>query len=389
MKHNLIIKPRSSDYSQSDGHIQFKAVSNGIWPVWFNEDQRNPTFDSDGCACYAGQKSIDSQMDILISNGTIPSSVVNQLSTMGFMDTGIDGKIHFHSSPRFIENLTGNGQNGNSMPEVFDTVRKYGLIPWTSLPFTQAMTPTEYFSPIPESLLSLGQQFLALMGGKNFVQYHWIANGETKDVAKMQSAILQAPLLLGIAIDSVGWNQATPIDPSATQDVQHAVMCYSIVFPSCDITDNYVPYLKVLDAGYPIPYVLQAVVSPLVSVSPTPVIPAPIATSIQPTEQNVTILTQIVNLYTQIINLLKGRNLTGINMENFNFSFLQSVAFWSKVVLVLSAFFTALYAQFPNVMWIGTIVSLLSFISATYFQKKEVVAAATSSAALGKAVSGQ
>lgn len=76
-------------------------------------------------------------------------------------------------------------------------------------------------------------------------------------------------------------------------------------------------------------------------------------------------------------------------MENFNFSFVKSAAFWSKVILVLSAIFTPLYAQFPNVMWIGTVVSLLSFVSATYFQKKEIVAAAQSSVTLGKPVSGQ
>jgi hypothetical protein len=76
-------------------------------------------------------------------------------------------------------------------------------------------------------------------------------------------------------------------------------------------------------------------------------------------------------------------------MTNFNFSFFKSPTFWSSVVLVLSAVFTSLYAQFPNVAWIGTGVSVLSFISATYFHKQEVVGAAQSSATLGKPVSGQ
>ncbi len=76
-------------------------------------------------------------------------------------------------------------------------------------------------------------------------------------------------------------------------------------------------------------------------------------------------------------------------MNNFNFSFLKSPSFWSSVVLVLSAVFTSLNAQYPNVIWIGSAVSILSFISANYFHKQAVIGAAQSSATLGKPVSGQ
>ncbi len=72
-----------------------------------------------------------------------------------------------------------------------------------------------------------------------------------------------------------------------------------------------------------------------------------------------------------------------------NFSFLKSPSTWSEVVLILSAVFTTLNAQYPTTVWIGTVVGILSFISANYFKKQEVMGAAQSSVALGRAVSGQ
>jgi hypothetical protein len=74
---------------------------------------------------------------------------------------------------------------------------------------------------------------------------------------------------------------------------------------------------------------------------------------------------------------------------NFNFSFAKSPAFWSSVVLILSAVFTSLEAQYPTALWLGTIVSVLSFISVNYFHKAETLGAAKSSASLGTPVSGQ
>ena len=73
----------------------------------------------------------------------------------------------------------------------------------------------------------------------------------------------------------------------------------------------------------------------------------------------------------------------------FNFSLLKSGAFWSSVVLGLSAVLTPLAIQYPNMLWVNIAVSVLSFLSVNYFHKQAVLAAATASATAGKAVSGQ
>jgi hypothetical protein len=82
-------------------------------------------------------------------------------------------------------------------------------------------------------------------------------------------------------------------------------------------------------------------------------------------------------------------------MTNINFNFLKSGTFWSTVVLILSGAFTVVYKEYPTDLWLGSIVSVLAFISSNYFHQGEVTAAATASAAAsvaaGKAtpVSGQ
>lgn len=378
MKHNLQIKPRPSDYVMGvNSPIEFKAISKGVWPVWFNEDQRNPNFDDDGCACYGGNKSLDSQIDLLLP--TLSTSTVSELSSMGFMETGIDGKLHFHSSPRFTEVLTGNGLNGNSMPEVFDCIRKFGAVPWSSLPFTSTTTEAEYFAPISQSVMNLGAQFLALMGGKNFLQYHWLENGGTKNVSVMQSAMLQAPLELGVAVDDAGWNQSIPVDPPSSQAVQHAVMAYSTMVPTISISDNYPPYDKVLDAGYPIHYVLQAVVSslpPIVAVpAPTQPLVQAISGNLAPTEQNVSILQNLVALYTQLLSVFKKSMGFGsipddekVATDNIfmttTYSLLKSKTFWTLVFTFLSNGFLAISGNFnpTTVMAVNGILTIVASV---------------------------
>ena len=392
MKHNLVIKPRPSDFILgSTSPIQFKAVSNGTWKVWFDEDQRNPNFETDGCSCYSGNKSVDSQMDFLISIGKIDINMVALFTSMGYMDTNsIDGKAHFHSSPRFTEIMTGNGVLGNSMPEVFDAIRANGIVPWTALPFTQTMTQQEYFNPTNLARMKvMGQKFLALVGGKQFLQYHWIWNDSIKNMSLMQSASLQAPCGLGIAVND-GWNQTTPTDPPVSQAVQHAVMETEVFAPSCDISDNYIPRSKVLDAGYPIPFCIQAIVAPISAPPPSPVPTQQhqvFAPTIAPTQQNVNILTQIVNLYIQILNLLSPKGRQNLGSTQMNYSIFKSRTFYTLLVTFLYNVYAAFSGQIPPA-YSGVIDALMTML-ATYFHVAGVQNAAVSSATLGRASSGQ
>jgi hypothetical protein len=267
---------RPTDWVKNDGHILFKGITTD-WTshLDFFENQ-DLGFETNDCEPFTIQESFDAQMDNLIENGTIPASVVSEFQTLGFMDLGRDGLPHFHSSPRFLGVMTGNGLNGNSAPAVWDIIRNYGVAPWTDLPYTATTTEAEYFAPILPAVLTKASTFLSLMGGKNFAQYHWIAIDAVKNLPEYQTALQQAPLCLGIPVVLPGWNQVTPTDPPLGQAPQHAVMCYAIQGKNMLILDHYSPYLKVLDAGYAVPYILQGIVTYL-----TPVIANVISVSSQ------------------------------------------------------------------------------------------------------------
>lgn len=263
---DFVLKPRSTDYIKGvSSPIVFKAVNpSGNWTprIEFFENQDLTSWgDTNGCVLFAAQESFDAQMDQLIASGSVPSDMVAQFTGMGYMDTGLDGNQHFHSSPRFLQVLTGNGLNGNSAPEPWDVMRQYGVLPWNDLPYDAAITEAEYFAPIAPDALAKAAQFLTLIGGENTIQYHWIALDAPKNMAELATATQQAPLCIGISVEIPGWNQVTPIDPPATQTPQHSVLIYEVQGSDSLILDHYSPYEKVLDAGYPIQFVLQGIVT--------------------------------------------------------------------------------------------------------------------------------
>lgn len=256
----LVIKPRVTDYIKGQNSpIPFNAVTNGDWTshLFFQELQEINGWDTDGCVLFTAQESFDAQMDALWP--TFPASVQEQISSLGYLDTGTDGLLHFHSSARFLQVLTGNGFDGNSLPDAWDVMRKYGVLPWKDLPFGATDLEVGYLTPISQASLDKAAQFLALLGGKNAIQYHWINNGDATDISAMDAARVQAPLCIGIAVNDATWNEVEPGIASGAP--AHSVQNYASEVIGEKILDHYVPFDKVLVTGYPIQYVLQGVVS--------------------------------------------------------------------------------------------------------------------------------
>lgn len=295
---------RPTDFQKGDGHIPFKGVvdtPNWASHIEFFEKQKLPDgAETDGCEFFSQQEDFDAQMDVLYP--TLPIYVQDKIFNMGFMDTGLDGKEHFHSSPRFPQILSGVGTAGTSMPNVWDLARKFGVLPFTGLPSDSNITIQQYLDPasITPVMKAKAISFLNLIGGASAIRYQWVWNNKKKDLVALATALRQAPVCLGVAVTG-GWNQVTPQDPPVGQTPQHAVMAYGIAGETVSILDHYEPFEKVLDAGYEIPYALQGIVNPIINVivpQPTPLPP-----DIAPTPQNVNLLTQLVKLYTQLVSL--------------------------------------------------------------------------------------
>jgi hypothetical protein len=310
--HNcLIIKVRATDYVLGSNSPILFAENCSDWAQhldWF--ERQKFAWETNGCVLFTAQESFDAQMDHLILSGKFPQNILDQFAAMGYMDvSSVDNKPHFHSSARFLQIMTGNGYNGNSVQDAWDAIRKYGAVPWADLPFTADLTSQTYLAPVSAQTLQKGKSLLNLIGGKNAVQYHWVANNSPKNVPSMKTVLLQAPLCLGIAV-ATDWNEITPTpDPSPTDSPEHAVMGYEIEVPEVKILDHYIPFEKLLDAGYPINYVLQGIVNPLAPITVPAVVP--IAPNVASTQANLSILQKLVPLYQKLVQLFQ-QTLQGI-----------------------------------------------------------------------------
>lgn len=287
----LKIKPRDSDYVMGVNSplTAAKVLVSGDWLPYFKfyEGQLLSGGDSDGCVLFSEQEVFDAWIEFLWQNKKISQKTWDWFDALNYLDVGTDGQKHFHSSPRFLQIMTGNGLEGNSIPEGIDAMRKYGVLPWKDFPASQDLTPQEYLQGLTQEMKNKALQFLIGIGGKNSIQYHWIVNGSA-DVQAMIEALQSSPLIIGVNVGS-NWNQVKPTPPSSGANPGHAVANYKIA-PWTDvwIYDHYVPNPKDLQ-NYPVWYAMQMVVS----VNPPP--PAPVPPQNPTVPQTVSWLTSLVS----------------------------------------------------------------------------------------------
>jgi len=257
----LILKPRATDYVKGvDSPIAFKAVVENWEPHFGFFERQLIGFETNGCVLFSTQEDFDAQIDALIADGTVPATMLTQFESMGYMDTNSrDGTSHFHSSPRFLQIQTGNGYNGNAVQDGWDTIRTYGVLPWSDLPFDATIPEETYLTGVTPEMLAKAAQFLALIGGKNTVQYHWLNDGPPKNIPQILGSLPQAPLCTGVFLLDTTWNQVTPGNPPNDPPC-HCVTTYAVNGEDSNILDHYPPFEKVLGAGYPMNYNFQGVV---------------------------------------------------------------------------------------------------------------------------------
>ncbi len=317
----LKIDVRPTDYRRGDGKLKLTGITPINWNAHYDffVPQKVSDGDTDDCWDFGSTKDLDAFMDALISEGALPADVILEIQNMGFMDTGIDGKPHFHSSERFAGVLSGLGRNGGNLYTAYDIFRKYGCVPFTVLHVVPTMTLAEYFdtAALTPEIMALGEKFLNLMGGKDFLQYEWVNDGGPTDVPAIQSALATEAITIGIPVNVAGWNQTHPT--IATGPAVHVVSVRSVEGQSTNISDNYNPFDKVLDPGYQISYVLGMVVQYIPPSVPSAPAPAPdVLTPTPNVPDTLSWLSAILNWLSQII---KGRNLSSNQMNNsYSFS---------------------------------------------------------------------
>lgn len=356
MKNHSCVKivDRPTDWLMGDGNITLNTnMPSGDWTPYYHFNERQKfVFDNDLCVIFSEQEDIDVFVDWLISTGQVAQSVIDKLTQMEFMDfqNSIDGKPHFHSSPLFTGSLTGNGMNGNSLPDPWDVVRKYGFQPWLDRPFTAQTTPQDVLRKPSDQELKKAIQIMQYFS----FNYHWLVNGKRATPQILAEGRKMSPIQIGIAISDTGYNQIVPAVPMSTAP-QHSILDLARnTNPSGErCADHYEPFLKTLTDDYPIMYALQGIVTAI------PQLPTPLPA--QPTNQQISSwLSSVSKWVTNIINLLKANKLQSDQKvdpseitTNMNYSIFRSKTFYALVFIFVFNGFAAISASLPADVVVG------------------------------------
>jgi len=122
------------------------------------EKQKRNDVDKMCCVTASALNVLETEFIYQMKKNLINQDDLNWLKQYGYLDE--NGLPDF--SDRFIAYLSGTSQIGNSFKKVADTIRKYGLIPETRLPYRKSMTWNEFYNPneITNDLKNLGQEWL-------------------------------------------------------------------------------------------------------------------------------------------------------------------------------------------------------------------------------------
>lgn len=236
--------------------------------------------DTESCTNFSITNDVATYLQYLIDTNQMPAPQLAFLQNNGYI---VDGKVDI--SPRFSAITSGTtGENGNSLPAVWQAARTIGLVPDADCPFpisqwaakiaTGTFTVQDLWAiwfdknAVTPAALAKAQQFVSLFQ----IQYQWVSYpGAEGTPASLKQALQTAPLQLATAVCS-GWNTDDPIQGCGA-GTAHATTMTCVEATCYDIFDHYNPYQKQFALDYVITYAMQGVVVP---VNNTPVTyPAP------------------------------------------------------------------------------------------------------------------
>lgn len=240
--------------------------TSGDWIKYLptRERQHSVYFDTQGCVTFSALNIIETILNYKKAHGLLPKAMIDEFTAYGYFDA--NGSFNF--SDRYIAKLSGTTQRGNTLNNVAEAIRKYGLIPQKMWDYpVEQRTPVfdwnEFYKDIPQELIDIGQKvFLKWVK----INWEWIITGVTspKLAADVLSVHLQeAPIQVATAV-CPGWNEggATPV-PKCDLPLAHATAIPNRREENgiIDDFDTYDPFLKMLAADYPIPWALKYVVT--------------------------------------------------------------------------------------------------------------------------------
>ncbi len=201
------------------------------------ETQFDQFTDFSDCASRSPVNHLEALFNYHYAHNMLPSNK-KWMQDSGYIQSG---KITF--SDRYIAVTSGTTKEGNSLKAPVQAIHSQGLIPKSLLPKTDTLTWDEYYAPIPQNLLDLGQEFLR----RFTINYEQVLTIHFGDALK-DDMIGTAGAAWPIPVNGVYPRNNAPFN--------HAFLIYNL--PKYQIFDNYVDnysgipndYTKTLDPEY-------------------------------------------------------------------------------------------------------------------------------------------
>lgn len=237
---------------------------------WQEDTASKPVFETDACVSFSADQVLQTYGDFNIQLNLWPADSVQWLKDNGYFDSS--GRLNF--SDRFTAKMSGTTQaEGNSLPNVWNSIQANGLVPEALWPFPTDEVNADpqnawaiYYAAIPANVIAMGLEFKA----RFTCNWDWVtypANPMTE--AQLQAALVTGPLQIATAV-CAPWNTSAPI-LGCGAGAQHATMLYAMNSANdYEIFDHYVPFQKLLAPNYNITYATRATLTPVSTEAPAP-----------------------------------------------------------------------------------------------------------------------
>jgi hypothetical protein len=268
----IIKKPLPTDYFfGGETGILFEEINpSGDWLGYLptGEYQLGVFFDTMACVTFSALNCVETQINFLIKNGKLNNDKIRSLRDWGFLDES----GNFNCSDRFTAKMSGTTHQGNTLTNVWDSIRKDGLVPekmwaYPRLQREPVFSWDDYYQEIPQNIKDFAKNILTIFDFK----YEWLYWGQCGDpnLELIKKGLKQCPIQIAAPV-CPKWNES-PVSPCGTCTAGHATMVFRVDNYIRDF-DHYEPFQKALNLNYTIPYCLKGIVSVKAEVP----IPAPV-----------------------------------------------------------------------------------------------------------------
>lgn len=212
------------------------------------ENQSTSMFDSSGCVTFSGTNCLEMMIRQMIQSNKL--SLITLEALRPYKDS--NGQINFNDC--FTARMSNTTKVGNTFQNVWDSIRKDGLLPqgdWKKP--EDCKTWEEWSEEPPQELKDKAKKILDIFD----FSYEWVCFGNTSE-ERMNQALLQSPLHIATTC-CPGWEKDTPVK-TCSGPIHHATTLYGNK-GTRKIYDHYLPAKKELDSSYPIPWALKPVIT--------------------------------------------------------------------------------------------------------------------------------